>query len=133
MSEVVVDASGIVLGRLASYVSKLILEGEVVVVINAEKAVITGRKESIIEKMHYRNDDSSPEEIAAKDADLIECALQAREYIDKGFKEAQDWLDNIRQVVKTKTAKKMLELNYTVDNICAVTGLSKKEVEGLKG
>ena len=54
MSEIIVDARGIVLGRLASYVSKLLLEGKVVIVVNAEQAVITGRKRSIIERFKTR-------------------------------------------------------------------------------
>ena len=42
VDEVVVDASGCVAGRLASVVAKLALEGRRVVVVNAEKAIITG-------------------------------------------------------------------------------------------
>lgn len=51
---IVVDASGLVLGRLASHVAKRILAGEEVVVVNAEKAVITGRKGSIVEEFKTR-------------------------------------------------------------------------------
>ena len=46
----IVDASGLVLGRLASHVAKRILIGENVVIINAEKAIITGSKKNIVEK-----------------------------------------------------------------------------------
>ncbi len=45
----VVDATGVILGRLASHVAKSILEGEEIVVVNAEQAVITGRKKSVVE------------------------------------------------------------------------------------
>ncbi len=41
-TEVVVDATGCVAGRLATVVAKLALEGRRVFVVNAEKAVITG-------------------------------------------------------------------------------------------
>lgn len=47
----VVDAEGYRLGRLASYVAKLLLKGHRVTVFNAEKAVITGNKSAILE--HY--------------------------------------------------------------------------------
>jgi large subunit ribosomal protein L13 len=50
----VVDASGLVLGRLASHVAKRILIGENVVIINAEKAIITGSKKNIVEEFKIR-------------------------------------------------------------------------------
>jgi len=40
----VVDATGHVVGRLASVVAKRLLNGEEIVVVNAEKAIVTGRK-----------------------------------------------------------------------------------------
>ncbi len=42
LNEVVVDATNHVVGRLASIVAKWALEGRRVVIVNAEKAVITG-------------------------------------------------------------------------------------------
>lgn len=50
----VVDASGQVLGRLASNVAKSLLEGRFVVVVNAEKAVISGSKRNIMEEQLKR-------------------------------------------------------------------------------
>ncbi|MDW8062917.1 MAG: 50S ribosomal protein L13 [Candidatus Caldarchaeum sp.] len=47
----VVNAEGYRMGRLASYVAKLLLKGHRVTVYNAEKAVITGKKSAILE--HY--------------------------------------------------------------------------------
>src|SRR5579875_945109 len=49
-----VDASEQVLGRLASHVAKMLLNGYSVVVFNAEKCVISGSKERIIEKFRQR-------------------------------------------------------------------------------
>jgi len=43
----IVDADGAILGRLAANVAKRLLLGEEVVVVNAEKAVITGDKKRI--------------------------------------------------------------------------------------
>jgi putative hydrolases of HD superfamily len=57
----------------------------------------------------YHND-SSREGIIARDADLLECALQAKEYIDSGYKDAQGWNDNIRKILRTTNARKMFEL-----------------------
>lgn len=43
------DSSGAVLGRLASHVAKIALKGDEVVVLNCEKAIITGNRKNIIE------------------------------------------------------------------------------------
>jgi large subunit ribosomal protein L13 len=42
----VVDADGLILGRMASKVAKRLLSGEEIVIVNAEKAVMSGRKRS---------------------------------------------------------------------------------------
>jgi large subunit ribosomal protein L13 len=44
----VIDAAGMISGRLCSKVAKLIIDGNKVIVVNAEKAVITGSKSSIM-------------------------------------------------------------------------------------
>lgn len=44
----VVDAEGQILGRMASLVAKRLLMGERIVIVNAEKAVISGNRLSII-------------------------------------------------------------------------------------
>jgi len=49
------------------------------------------------------------ESIVARDADLLENAFQAKEYIEMGYKDAQNWIDNIWQVIKTDSAKKLLK------------------------
>jgi large subunit ribosomal protein L13 len=40
----VIDADGLILGRMASCIAKRLLEGEQVVIVNAERAVISGRR-----------------------------------------------------------------------------------------
>jgi large subunit ribosomal protein L13 len=47
----VVDASGLVLGRAASLIAKRLLNGETIVVVNAEKSVITGSRTEVLR--HY--------------------------------------------------------------------------------
>jgi len=44
----VIDAKGLVLGRMASVIAKRLLQGETITVVNAEKAVITGKRLSIV-------------------------------------------------------------------------------------
>lgn len=57
----VIDASGAILGRLSSIIAKRLLNGERIVVVNAEKAVITGNKTSIFERYKAKYDRGSKE------------------------------------------------------------------------
>lgn len=50
--QVIVDAKDHIAGRLCSYVAKILLKGNKVVVINAEKAMLSGDKYSIIREWH---------------------------------------------------------------------------------
>ena len=50
----IIDASDMILGRLATYVAKKALLGEKVDIVNCEKAVITGNKKSVFEKYKKR-------------------------------------------------------------------------------
>ena len=43
-SQTVIDASGLILGRMASVVAKRLLLGESIVIVNAEKATISGKR-----------------------------------------------------------------------------------------
>jgi len=40
----VIDADGLILGRMASRIAKRLLEGEQVAIVNAEKSVLSGRR-----------------------------------------------------------------------------------------
>lgn len=42
----VINADGLILGRMATYIAKRLLNGEEIVIINAEKAILSGRKRS---------------------------------------------------------------------------------------
>jgi len=56
-----IDAKGLVLGRMASIVAKRLLKGERIIIVNAEEVVISGRRLSILkeyeeflQKGHFR-------------------------------------------------------------------------------
>jgi putative hydrolase of HD superfamily len=51
----------------------------------------------------------SKEALVARDADLLENAYQAKEYIEIGYKDAQNWINNIRKVINTDSGKKLLD------------------------
>lgn len=55
----IIDGEGLILGRLASNVSKMLLNGENVVVLNAEKIIISGTKEWAYAKYKQRLDRAS--------------------------------------------------------------------------
>ncbi|HNR58089.1 MAG TPA: uL13 family ribosomal protein, partial [Methanothrix sp.] len=42
----IIDASGMILGRLSSLAASELLAGEEIYIVNAEKAIISGRRES---------------------------------------------------------------------------------------
>lgn len=44
----IIDAEGLILGRMASVVAKRLLEGERIDIVNAEEAVVSGKRLSII-------------------------------------------------------------------------------------
>lgn len=53
---VVVDGTNAPMGRLASYVAKLLLEGDAVHVVNAEKIVVSGDPAAVYERFKSRID-----------------------------------------------------------------------------
>ena len=42
----IINAEGLIIGRMASIIAKRILNGEEITVVNAEKAVISGKRKS---------------------------------------------------------------------------------------
>jgi large subunit ribosomal protein L13 len=53
---VIIDAKGLVLGRLCTNVAKRLLNGEEVIIVNAEKAIVTGGKEDVVATFRHRRD-----------------------------------------------------------------------------
>lgn len=51
---------------------------------------------------------NTPEGIIAKDADWLEQAFQAKEYVDTGHLAAMNWIDNVEKALETKSAKELL-------------------------
>ena len=51
----------------------------------------------------------SPEAQLARDADVLECLIQAREYQTSGYTNVEEWIENCRASLKTEAAKKLAE------------------------
>lgn len=62
---------------------------------------------SIWELWHEVEDRSTKDGIIAKDADYLEMAFSGKEFLERGYVKAQDWLDNVEKVLKTESAKQL--------------------------
>ena len=58
---VVVNGEGLILGRMCSQIAKRILNGEEVVVVNAEKVMLSGKRQSKIAEAHEFLEVGAPE------------------------------------------------------------------------
>jgi len=57
----VINAEGHILGRLSSVIAKRLLKGEKIVVVNAEKAIVTGDKHMVLQRYKEKYDRGSKE------------------------------------------------------------------------
>lgn len=49
------------------------------------------------------------ESIVARDADYVEASLQAKEYAEQGFESANNWIQNVKKLVRTESAKRLVD------------------------
>ena len=61
-------------------------------------------------------EEKSGEAKAVIDADYLECAFQAKEYLEQGYKNAQDWLDRIEERLITQEGKDIFKVILTTDS-----------------
>jgi putative hydrolases of HD superfamily len=57
------------------------------------------------------------EAVCARDADKLECLLQAREYQDQGHQNLQPWLDSSLASLRTATAKRLASEALTQNSL----------------
>lgn len=69
--------------------------------------------------------------IIAKDADWLEQAFQAKEYMDMGYEAAEDWIINVEAALETASAKKILKEMKNVKFTDWWRGLKKMTYEKL--
>jgi putative hydrolase of HD superfamily len=64
-----------------------------------------------LSKLHkeYRKQ-KTKEAIIARDADILECLIQAKEYQEHGFREASKFMQKAPRALKTKSAKRLWSL-----------------------
>src|SRR3989344_4297257 len=56
----IINAENLVLGRLATFAAKKAMQGDMVEVVNSEKAIITGRKEDILQRYERKRRRGDP-------------------------------------------------------------------------
>lgn len=56
----IIDATDLIVGKLATFVAKKALLGEKIDIINAEKAIITGKKEVVLARFKQKRDMGVP-------------------------------------------------------------------------
>ena len=54
MGRIIIDAEHALLGRLASYAAKKALEGDEITILNAEKVVVSGTKERVLNEVRRK-------------------------------------------------------------------------------
>jgi len=82
-------------------------------------------REELLSLQQEFDECTTKEAIVAKDADYLECAVQAKEYLDIGYKKAEDWINNVGKVLKTKSAKEIFALIKNSDSLGWWKGLKK--------
>jgi len=67
-------------------------------------------QKEIVSFFNEINDRKTKEGIIAHDAEQLECAIQAKEYLEIGYKGAENWIKNVKNKrLITKTARKLLD------------------------
>jgi putative hydrolase of HD superfamily len=59
-------------------------------------------------------DQDSPEALLAKDADRLECLMQAREYEHQGFKNTGPWMESSRAGLRSTSARQLADRALTM-------------------
>jgi 5'-deoxynucleotidase YfbR-like HD superfamily hydrolase len=73
--------------------------------------------DEILNNFKEMHDKKTKEAIIAKDTDLLECAIQAKEYLEQNYKDCDNWISNVEKQLKTKSAKLILkEIKKTNSN-----------------
>lgn len=65
-------------------------------------------------RREYKNQDTK-EGIIARDADILECLIQAKEYYEQGYLEAYKFMKKAPRFLKTKSARELWQLAKTMD------------------
>jgi putative hydrolase of HD superfamily len=71
--------------------------------------------DALIAIIRQAEDRSTPESACLRDADKLECLIQAREYQRQGHQDVQTWIDNMAAAVRTPTGRALAEAALRAD------------------
>lgn len=66
-------------------------------------------EKELLELWQQQEEASTPEGIVAQDADWLEAAFTAKEYIEKGYKRMENWIKNVENALRTTSAKQLIK------------------------
>ena len=121
-----IDATDLVLGRLASYAAKKALLGETIDIVNCEKAAITGKKEFLFKKYKNRGDRGTHKGpfFHREPAKIVKRTIRGmlpykRERGEKAFKKIKcyagvpsEFSDKKLETIENANISKLKNLNY---------------------
>ena len=70
-------------------------------------------KKELSKTRHSYNKQKNKESLVARDADILECLIQAKEYYEQGYTQAKELMKKAPSHLKTKSAKKLWSLTKT--------------------
>ena len=91
----------------SSYIDKD--DGEVKAAADQSKLLPLSIAGEFVELIREFNEKKTKESQVARDADYLEAAVTAKEYLINGYKHAEEFIERIRKVLVTKSAKSLLE------------------------
>ncbi|HTP16660.1 MAG TPA: HD domain-containing protein [Streptosporangiaceae bacterium] len=71
--------------------------------------------DGLLAVVRQAGDLATPEAACARDADKLECLLQAREYQRQGHQDVQTWIDNMAAAVRTRTGRELAQIALHAD------------------
>src|SRR5690242_7445652 len=101
-------------------------EGEHVALTEQVERLPQGIGEKVLAFIGEYEERSSHEGRLAREADLLECILQAREYQTQGYAEAQDWIDGCYESLQTKTGRQLADACVNTEPSAWFQGLKRK-------
>ena len=145
----IIDASDLILGRVASYVAKKALMGEKIDIVNCEKAIMTGNKDQILAKYKQKRERGPPlnKPIQPRMPDrFVRRAIRGmlpykRERGKKAFKSIMCYIgvpselkDQKAETIKEANVSKVPNLKYLrVEDICKFMGAKITETQSVSG
>ena len=72
--------------------------------------------EEMISLFIEKEERKTKEAVVVQDADWLENALQCKIYLERGYKEFARWLQNLKDILQTETAKNLLKQLMEIEN-----------------